>query len=254
MVDVVNTYEEPVEDANHVQEMLDKAEALEQPKDERPDWLPEKFKSVEEMANSYNELEKKLGQQNSEENEDTIGNPDENPEQSEVREELESRGLDFDSFADEFEGNGELSDASYEALAQAGIPQEIVDQYLSGLQAEAQMIQQQAFGLAGGEQGYAEMTQWAAENLPDSEIDAFNEAVNSGDWSTVQFAIKGLAAQYRSEVGTEPSMVQGSTAGSAGGVFSSVAELTAAMRDPRYETDPAYRRNVSEKLSRSTIL
>ena len=255
MVDVVNTYEEPAEDAAHVEAMLEKAEKLEQPQEERPDWLPEKFNSAADMAQAYSELEKKLGQ--GEPEEDTIGNQEVSEESEateEVREELEARGLNFDSFADEFETQGELSDASYEALAQAGIPEEVVDQYLSGLNAETQMLQAQAFGLAGGEENYAEMTAWASEHLSESEIDAFNGAVNSGNWNQVQFAIKGLAAQYRSEVGVEPQMVQGSTAGSAGGVFNSVSELTAAMRDPRYSNDPAYRRSVSEKLSRSSIL
>ena len=35
---------------------------LPQEENERPPWLPEKFSSAEEMAKSYSELEKKLGQ------------------------------------------------------------------------------------------------------------------------------------------------------------------------------------------------
>ncbi len=31
------------------------------PTEERPEWLPEKFSSAEEMAKSYSELEKKIG-------------------------------------------------------------------------------------------------------------------------------------------------------------------------------------------------
>lgn len=256
MVDIVNTYEEPVEDASHVEAMLEKAEQLENPTPERPDWLPEKFKSAEDMASAYASLEKKLGQNpeegDADEYEDTIGNQEESTDA--VRDELADRGLDFDSFSGEFESNGELSEDSYDALAQAGIPPEVVDQYISGLQAETQMLQQQAFSLAGGEQEYSEMTQWAADNLSESEVDAYNRAVNSGDWTTVQMAIKGLSAQYRSEVGVEPSLVRGSTAGLAGDVFNSVAELTAAMRDPRYGTDSAYRQQISARLSRSNIL
>ena len=250
MVDTVNTYEEPVEDGAYINEMLEVADKLENPQEERPDWLPEKFKSVEDMAAAYQELEKKLGSNEPEVNEDTIGNPDED----QVREELEEAGLNFDGYSDEFMENGELSEDSYAELEAAGIPRAVVDQYIAGMEAEANMIQQQAFGLAGGEDQYAAMTEWAADNFSEAEIDAFNDAVNSGDWNTIQFAIKGLAAQYRSEVGVEPSLVQGSTAGLAGDVYASVAELTAAMRDPRYETDPAYRNRVAEKLSRSSIL
>ena len=35
---------------------------LPQEENDRPQWLPEKFKSAEDMAQAYSELEKKLGQ------------------------------------------------------------------------------------------------------------------------------------------------------------------------------------------------
>ena len=35
---------------------------LPQDQSDRPEWLPEKFKSAEDMAQAYSELEKKLGQ------------------------------------------------------------------------------------------------------------------------------------------------------------------------------------------------
>ena len=38
------------------------AEELQEVQSDRPEWLPEKFKSAEDMAQAYSELEKKLGQ------------------------------------------------------------------------------------------------------------------------------------------------------------------------------------------------
>ena len=38
-----------------------------------------------------------------------------------------------------------------------------------------------------------------------------------------------------------------------GNVFRSQAEVVAAMGDPRYDADPAYRQDVFEKLERSNI-
>ena len=107
--------------------------------------------------------------------------------------------------------------------------------------------------MVGGQESYAEMVQWAAENLSESEIDAYNTNVESGDMSLANFAVQGLAARYRSEVGSEPTLVQGDAASSSSGAFQSVAELTSAMRDPRYGKDPAYRSAVAEKLSRSNV-
>lgn len=251
----VNTYEgEAPEDAEHVAEMLDKAEALENPSaSDRPEWLPEKFKSPEDMAKAYSELEKKLG---------TKPTQQEAPEDSEEAEEYsedvieESNGeaIDFDAFSQEYYENGGLSEDSYEALEASGIPRALVDQYIAGVEALNAQAENSAYELVGGRDEYQSMTQWAAANLPESKIDAFNRAVNSGDTNLVQMAVQGLNAQYRSEVGRDPSLIKGETSGNSGGVFQSVAQLTAAMKDPRYTNDPAYREEVGRKLARSNIL
>ena len=49
-------------------------------------------------------------------------------------------------------------------------------------------------------------------------------------------------------------MVTGKTApNNSGDVFRSQQELVAAMNDPRYDRDPAYRQDVIEKLDRSNL-
>jgi hypothetical protein len=106
--------------------------------------------------------------------------------------------------------------------------------------------------LVGGEEQYSELMQWASNNLPEAEIDAFNAAMDTQNPSNIRFAVQGLNARYRSEA--EPSLLQGGTgAVSSGGKFNSNAELTVAMRDPRYAQDPAYRQQVADKLARSSL-
>ena len=63
MAETLNTHQEENPDANaeHDKEMVEKAEQLES-NTNRPDWLPEKFKSAEELVASYQAFEKKLGQ------------------------------------------------------------------------------------------------------------------------------------------------------------------------------------------------
>jgi len=48
-------------------------------------------------------------------------------------------------------------------------------------------------------------------------------------------------------------MLQGKPAGSSGQTFRSQAELVAAMGDPRYDNDPAYRADVVDKLNNSDL-
>ena len=250
-MDTVNTYEETVEDGQHTLDMLEKAEGLDNPEaSDRPEWLPEKFNSVEDMAQAYNSLEQKLGSQDEEEYEEEL----EDDELESIVDGLEEEGIDFDSLSQEFAELGGLTEDSYDSLVEAGIPRSMVDQFIDGQMAVATQMQQEAFEQVGGQEAYEDMVSWASDNMQEASIDAFNNAVNSGNIETANLAIQGLHAQYRSVNGSEPSLVMGETKSVTGGVFDSAAQLTQAMRDPRYESDSAYRQQVASKLSRSNIL
>lgn len=259
MAETLNTYKEqpPTEEQQaHEKAMLEKVAQSEQAGQERPEWLPEKFNSVEDMAKAYGELEKKLGSTPETETKQEVTEETPDPETasaSEVAEVLNKSGVDFDTLQAEFNENGGLNEDSYKKLEEAGFPKSLVDTWIAGQQALATDLYDQVFGSVGGEESYNQMIEWAGDNLPQSEIDAFNKAVDSGDINMINFAVNGLSARYRSEVGTEPRLVQGETSGTSGGSFQSAAELTAAMRDPRYQSDPAYRRAVADKLKRSNV-
>lgn len=252
MTESVNTHQEqPAESQEHIDAMLKKVEG--QAPSDRPDWLPEKFKSPEDMAKAYSELESKLGKGSKEETQET----DELAEQveqtsSEVSEALDAKGLDFGVFQQEYLDNGELSDDAYTALEEAGFSRTLVDSWIQGQNALSTQVEAEMHSIVGGQEQYSELMQWASNNLPESEIDAFNAAVDSQNPSNIRFAVQGLYARYRSEA--EPNLLQGGTgAVSSGGKFESNAELTAAMRDPRYAKDPAYRQQVADKLARSSL-
>ena len=97
------------------------------------------------------------------------------------------------------------------------------------------------------------MTTWASQNLPKDTIDAFDALLDSGNSGAIQLAVNGLKAQYEEATGYEGRMLSGKPAQSSGDVFRSQPELVAAMSDPRYDQDPAYRQDVIEKLDRSDI-
>lgn len=274
MTETLNSYEETSQtggDAQqaHDQAMLAKAEQLEAAnRGERPEWLPSKFDSPEAMAQAYAALERKLGSSSEEQTQETnyqaeeadadTGSVEEmenraEQQTSEVAKALDAAGLDFSTFQDEYEETGGLSEEAYDALSEAGFPKSLVDSWIAGQEALAASVQSSVFNMVGGQDAYAEMVGWAADNLPQSEINAFNANVESGDAALTQFAVQGLYARYRSERTTEPTLIQGEVSNNQGGAFNSVAELTAAMRDPRYHKDPAYRQSVSEKLARSNV-
>jgi hypothetical protein len=160
----------------------------------------------------------------------------------------------IDSATNEFSENGELSDKTFEALEQAGLPRHFVEAYINGQQA---MSVQQSAAIQesiGGQGNYEAMAEWASENLADSELDAFNSIVETSNVDQAKVAVKGLYSQFLAAGGKGPSLVQGSTTGEAGAKpFGSAAQLTEAMRDKRYETDPAYREQIEKRLAVSTI-
>lgn len=235
------------------------------PSDARPEWLPEKFKSAEDLAKAYSELEKKLGapkpkeEPKSEQKDDTTKEDNSDAEASEsekaAREAAKNAGLNFDDLSAKYWEKGTLEDADYAALEKSGIPKNIVDQFIAGQEAILASTRNSVFETVGGEESYVAMTAWAADNMSEAEIDAFNRAVNSNDMATVMMAVKGLQAQYTASEGFEPKRtVSGANVKQGTNVYRSIAELEKDMVDPRYKNDPAFRRDVEQKLARSDIM
>lgn len=262
MTENINTHEEQTESQEHVEAMIQKGEQLEENnnpnKEERPDWLPEKFKNVEQMAEAYSHLEKKLGSGESEAEAPTEEAPQqEAPEvdatASDVKQAVENAGVNFDSLQAEYDENGQLSEDAYNKLSEAGFPQDLVNSWIAGQEALAKDYQTSVYNIVGGEQAYSEMVNWAGENLSESEVAAYDRAVSSGDIEMVKLAVSGLQTKYQANEGTDPSLIEGQSSNSSGGVYSSWSEVTSAMRDPRYKSDPAYRQSVTNKLARSNV-
>ena len=224
---------------------------VEQTQESRPDWLPEKFKSPEDLSKAYGELEKQFTQSRQEATQ-TEEKPVEAETNTEAREAVENVGLDFDSMQQEFADKGELSEETYKDLEAKGIPKEMVDAYVEGQQAKADAYSNELYQFAGGEEAYQEMSQWASENLSDSEVEAFNGAITSGNQSQARLAIDGLVSRYRDNGGAEPTLVGGKASASVD-TYNSWAQVTKDMGTPEYKKDPAFRDAVQQKLSRSTL-
>ena len=79
-----------------------------------------------------------------------------------------------------------------------------------------------------------------------------NSIINNADATAIQIAVAGLRSEYESQEGYEGRMLTGKAA-KAESAFRSQAELVAAMNDPRYDRDPAYRQDLYEKLERSNV-
>ena len=108
-------------------------------------------------------------------------------------------------------------------------------------------------GMAGGEQEYERVIGWATSNLPQKEQDMFDSVIDRGDPQAAYFAVQALMSKYKDAVGSEGDLITGKAPSNVGSTFQSQPEVVAAMSDPRYDSDPAYRRQIMEKLERSNI-
>lgn len=245
-----------VDQANTVQtENFDPPAETATTSEDRPEWLPEKFKSPEELAKAYAELESKIGKAPPKETEAKpldIPNPAEATEEQ-ANQTLADRGLNMEKFSAEFSQNGSLSPESYKELEAAGIPQATVDLYIEGQKALATQYESTVKAEVGGDESYTQMVDWAKSNMSPAEIQAFNAAVSSGSIDQAKLAVLGLQARYTSVNGSEPKRTIGGKSSATADVFESTAQLIAAMRDPRYKNDPAYRASVQNKLARSSV-
>jgi hypothetical protein len=232
--------------------------------DDRPAWLPENFKSPEDLAKSYKEAQAELtrikqGQQPPVREEAPV--TDEKPKgpaseltiDQQAAAVVQNAGLDVDKLSEEFFAEGKLKDESYAALEKVGIPKAVVDDFIRLKQGEADSVKNEVIQIAGGQEGFSQMVQWAATNYADAST--YNQMITSGDPAKMRMAMNALKAAYVSANGQEPSLQMGSgTSGNSSDVYTNDLEMVADMQKPEYQTNPTFKRQVQEKVARSPNL
>ncbi len=249
-----------------------------------------KFKSIEDLAASYKELEGKLGTVTeeapaTEEVEESTGLPEGyednyledgtvdyasvNENYGEILGEIfKENSIDPYKISAEFHKNeGEIPEEMYQSLLDAGLSKNAVDSYLTGRAAEMgygedgegaanELATEEVKGIResiGGDEAYGKMVGWALENLSKPEIEAFNDATNTMSGPQLGMMVQGLYTRYQNAMGVEPNLYSGKPA--SGGVtpYRSTAEVIAAMGDPRWEKDVTYTEQVKARLENSNV-
>jgi hypothetical protein len=228
---------------------------------DRPQWLPEKFKSAEDLAKAYGALEKKMGaprqEAEGEENTEQPNQPPKPEEQAKQEQAVASAWeTKFVDFSKEYSSKGQLSDQSFTKLNEMGYPREVVEAYIEGQKAIAEKSTSGLLNDIGGQDNFVSMRDWAAANVPESELNVYNSMLE-GSSEQAAMAVKGMYARYQASQGgsyKQPKLLSGSQSQGSTAPFRSTAELTRAMSDPKYKADPAYRKEVEHRLAVSNIL
>jgi len=229
------------------QNSLEVGENLQQAQD---NLLAGKYKNAEELEKGYLELQQKLSNQE-----------EEAEEEEEQGEEGEVEGNILDQLWDEATSESgeysqetldELNNMKVEELAQLHLEyrNSVQNQQPQGRDFSEADIKELK-GVVGGEANYANMIDWAQKSLNEQEVKMFDAVMERGDPLAAFFAVRSLAYAYNDAVGYDGNMVQGKAPRQSNDQFRSQQEVVRAMADPRYEEDPAYRRDIMEKLERS---
>ncbi len=233
-------------------EEQDSLKVGEQMQEAQDNLLAGKYKNAEELEKGYLELQQKLN--NNEEPQEEEGEYEDEEYESDAEANILDRVWEAAISGDEF--SEELTEEINNMA-----PTDIANMYLDyRQQAENNTAQgrdftpndiQQLKGVVGGEQNYTNMVQWAQTSLSEQEINMFDAVMQKGDPLAAFFAVRSLAYAYNDAVGYDGKMVQGKAPRQTNDQFRSQQEVVRAMGDPRYDNDPAYRREIMDKLDRS---
>jgi len=212
--------------------------------------LAGKFKDAEELEKAYIELQGKLGKPKEEVSEESEVEPKAEKEEAEEPD---------SSFLDRLweEAQSEYTEDTLRELGQMD-PRDLAKmhlQYRSENQKQGVSEQEasQLKEVAGGSKQYDELLGWAGKNLDESEISLYDNVMQTGNAAACFFAVQALKYRYDDATGVEGKMLTGKAPSTKGDQFKSQAQVIEAMNDPRYEKDPAYRKEVADKLERSDV-
>ena len=230
--------------------------------------LAGKYKNAEDLEAAYLSLQQKLGEKDGvqeeqgNEAEEVEAKQEETEEKEEAPETTPAQSLILEASDEYYKNDGVLSEKTIEKFSSMS-SQDLVNAYMEVQKnappqptekaslTDAQV--NQVKNAAGGEAEYDKVVEWAASNLDNKSIKAFDSVIDSGNLAAINIAFQGIKSKYVEANGYEGRMIQGKAPKSKGDVYRSQAELVAAMSDPRYDNDPAYRADVIEKLSQSDV-
>ena len=204
-----------------------------------------KFKSQEDLLEAYKELEKKLGSNEPE----TPAKQEEAP-QEQAEELAKATGIDSNTiqeFGKEYNENGSLSEESYKKLEGFGFNKNDVDRYIQGQQAFAGTFTNSVYEVAGGQEEYTALVQWAADNVDSAVITDYNEALANLDQTNATRHLEYMKLKYQQGTPKEARRLEGDSGGTGMQPFTDKNEWQKAATNRLYGKDAKYTQMVDKR-------
>lgn len=164
--------------------------------------------------------------------------------------------VDFAAVAKEFQdNNGALTEQTVKRLESQGITKDIIETFIEGQKARAQLTRSALAQAVGGEETLNSTLAWASTGLQPDEITTYNTLLKSSDVAAQKLALQALKARMDSALGTEGTRVVAEGTPGTRGVkpYASWAEVQKDMRSAEYKTDKAFQARVAKRLEVSEL-
>ena len=245
------------------------------------DW----FNSLKSAQSQYTKSRQEIAELKKKYNETAVGNPNYDPQAQEQPKQQEPvledvsnmpnelsiskprdpeyggiTAQDWQRWGKEIDKNGDLSEATKKEVAKRlNADPIVVEQMVRGRQAMQKQAFDESAKVVGGADNLKRVLKWAGENLPPAEIEAMNRGLQTPASASI---LLGLQARYQqaqpaTRVSQPEPSVSTPNAVPAGQVpkpgieaqaFNSELEMKAAIADPRYRTDTAFRQAVERRI------
>lgn len=168
----------------------------------------------------------------------------------EVQDVVQRAGLDIDTLRSQIIESGNIDAEAKAALVKSGVPEVLIDEYVSLASAHLEAQTAKAIEYAGGEEAWREMHDWAAQNLSDAEKERVNAMLRSEEWA---LAIDTIRVRAGAQARPEPRNVRGTQSGrSAVSGYTSRSQMVADMQSEKYRSDAAFRIEVERRIAAAT--
>lgn len=163
---------------------------------------------------------------------------------------------DWNSWGNELRQSGDIGEETRKKIKERfGIPDSIINDYVAGAKAKSAQAVQMAAQLVGGNDNLKRIIEWSQSNLTNAERALVNDQLSSANWQTT---LLGLAARMQKSqpdpTANEPkTKVTGKVNSIPADIeaFTTRAEMTMHIRDPRYGKDMKYTDWVQKRIVKS---
>lgn len=181
--------------------------------------------------------------------------PGQQPDQATIDAATTAAGVNVDAINAAIVNGEDIPAEDRAKLNAVGINDDMIDSVIASQRAIIDQHVNTVLDYVGGKAGLAKLAEFVNKNFKPAEVQAFNEQLNNPD--TWLPAATYLLHQAGLPQGTRGTILQGPNAAgpaTTANSYQSDAEFQSDLRNPKYRSDPAFRKNVENRLRASPHL